>query len=140
MLSRKRRRTLLERDIMATITERPAARLSASSATVRDPLRKLRFYIRSYATSEVIATLLMCLAVFFWLSLLLDYGSFLLGLDWVRDTPRGFRAGLLGLGLLVVCFVVELRKMIKREKTPAGRHTPIGLATTYTPAAELNLS
>src|SRR2546421_13093050 len=106
---------------MATITEKPAARLSASSAKVRDPLQKLRFYIRSYATSEVITTLLMWLAVFFWLSLVLDYGSFLLGVDWVRDMPRGFRAALLGLGLLVVCFVVEIRKMIKRDKALATR-------------------
>jgi hypothetical protein len=125
---------------MATITEKPAPQLSASSAKVRDPLQKLRFYIRAYATSEVLATLLMCLAVFFWISLLLDYGSFLLGLDWVRDTPRGFRAALLGLGLLLVFFIVEIRKMIKRDKALAGRAGPISIEVSLKPNVERNLS
>jgi hypothetical protein len=107
---------------MATVTERPRTpNLVESHRKVRDPLHHLRGLIRRYVITEALTTLLICLAVCFWLGLLLDYGFFkLFGIDWVQDLPRWFRALLLGGGLLVICFVVELRKAMKIRATLAA--------------------
>src|SRR5262245_28507259 len=102
---------------MATVTQprQVVANLSDSSRKVRDPLQRLRGYIRGYVLGEALTVLLICLAAWFWIGLALDYGFFkLFGIDWTRDLPRWFRAILLGSGLLATCFVVELRKVLKR--------------------------
>src|SRR4051812_28717922 len=111
---------------MATITDRPAANLNESSRKVHDPLGRLRGYIRTYVITESLASLLLCLAVCFWAGMLLDYGSFLLGVDWVRDLPRWLRAFLLVAGLCGVAYAAELHKSLKRHPqrgtgVPAGR-------------------
>src|SRR5207302_9878697 len=82
--------------------------------------------------TEVVAVLLISLAVFFWLSLLIDYGASLIGVDWVRDLPRWFRALLLGGGLLAVCFVVEIRKSLRTRRILAEHRalTSTGVAFT----------
>jgi hypothetical protein len=103
---------------MATVTERSRTpNLVESHRKVRDPLHHLRGLIRRYVITEALTSLLISLAVCFWLGLLVDYGFFkLFGIDWVQDLPRWFRAMLLGGGLLVVAFVVELRKVLKIRK------------------------
>lgn len=101
---------------MATMTERgPRAHtLEQSHRQVRDPLQKLRGYIRRYVITQSLTTLMISLAIWFWVVLLLDFGSFFaLKFDWVQSMPRWFRALLLGLALALVCFMVELRKVIQ---------------------------
>jgi hypothetical protein len=113
---------------MATVTERPAPRvLATASSQVRDPLQRLRGYIRRYVITEALTVLLISLAVCFWVGLFLDYGSFrLFGIDWVQDLPRWFRALLLGTGLLAVVFVVELGKTMRAQMHVPVTAQPLG--------------
>lgn len=102
---------------MATITpthQSTEFSLKDSNRQVRDPLQKLRGYIRRYVITQALTTLLISLAIWFWAILLLDFGSFyLLTFDWVQSLPSWFRALLLGLALAGICFMVELRKVMK---------------------------
>lgn len=110
---------------MATVTERPRTQnLVESHRKVRDPLQHLRGLIRRYVVTEALTTLLLCVAACFWVGLLLDFASFKLGIDWVQDLPRWFRALLLGSGLLAICFVVELRKVLKIRTALTAEHVP----------------
>ncbi len=74
---------------MATIP--PPARprsLDESHQRVRSPLARLRGYIRAYVGLEGALLLVLCLAVWFWVGLALDYGFFkLFGVDWVQEWP-----------------------------------------------------
>ena len=109
---------------MATVTERPRTQnLVESHRKVRDPLQQLRGLIRRYVVTEAVTTLLLCVAIFFWVGLLLDFASFkVLGVD----LPRWFRALLLGGGLLAICFVVELRKVLKIRTALTAADVPGG--------------
>jgi hypothetical protein len=81
---------------------------------VRHPLHALRGYIRTYVTLEGAAVALIYLAVWFWVGLLLDYGTFwLFAFDWVQElnqnlpastalAVRGILLGGLAAGLLAV--------------------------------------
>ena len=72
---------------MATIT--PPARtrnLSESNQRVRSPLTRLRGYIRGYVSLEGALLLVLLLALWFWISLAIDYGAFkLFAFDWVQE-------------------------------------------------------
>src|SRR5215207_8798394 len=109
---------------MATVT-RPAARrfdLQTANRQVRDPLHKLRGYIRRYVILHAVTSLVICLAAWFWISLFLDYASFqLLTFDWVQDMPRGFRAFMTGGAIFLVWFFVEIRKIIGRHPLKKAR-------------------
>ncbi len=155
---------------MATVTRPSQARpnLAEAHQKVRSPLHRLRGYIRRYVLTEAIAALVICLAVWFWVGLLLDYGSFqgfwieqlykmdstakLFTFDWVQDLPRWFRAILTGTAIALVCFFVELRKVLatKRDKEAAPKTgfarvfvevltSPVLLASVLIPSAILYL-
>src|SRR5437868_5393653 len=82
---------------MATVTNPSRSRNLAEAHTrVRSPLARLRGYIRTYVSLEGAAILLLYLALWFWVGLLLDYGSFkAFTVDWVQDLPWGFRCTVL---------------------------------------------
>lgn len=99
---------------MATASPRPRRDVNDSQRRCRHPLQKLRGYIRFYLSAEGIATVVIFLALWFWIGLLLDWGVFkLFTWDWVEKIPWAVRlVGLLVLsaalaGLLV--FRVALR-------------------------------
>src|SRR5438874_2667182 len=95
---------------MATIT--PPARtrnLSESNQRVRSPLARLRGYIRGYVSLEGALLLVLLLALWFWISLAIDYGAFkLFTLDWVQEWPWAVRLVLLVLLTAGVATAVSL--------------------------------
>src|SRR5262245_35428622 len=105
---------------MATVSERPRDRmLTESNRRVHDPLKRLRGYIRRYVITQLLLLLATCLAVCFWLGMLIDYGVFrLFGVDFVHDLPRWFRALGLGIALLAVFFFTEGIKALKVQARP----------------------
>jgi len=94
---------------MATFTPHPRTRtLVESQAHVRHPLQRVRGTIRTYVGLEGAALLLTLLALWFWVTFVLDFGPFrVLGWDWVQETYRPIRA--FSLGWLFLCAVVVLR-------------------------------
>src|SRR5256885_1710255 len=71
---------------MATATTKPLFDRSTMDRRVRHPLQALRGYIRTYVLLEGLAVALLYLALWFWIGLLLDYGTFwLLSFDWVQE-------------------------------------------------------
>ena len=53
---------------------------------MRSPLERLRGFIRLYVALEGAALLCAFLAVWFWFTLVMDYGFFkVFGLDWVQE-------------------------------------------------------
>jgi hypothetical protein len=94
---------------MATITpRRPARNLIESQRRVHSPLERIRGTIRTYVGLEGAALLLTLVALWFWISFVLDFGPFrLLDWDWVQEVSRPVRA--LSLGWLFLCGVILLR-------------------------------
>ena len=98
---------------MATVTTRPFDR-PALDRRVRHPLQALRGYIRTYVSLEGAAVALIYMALWFWIGLLLDYGTFrLFAFDWIQELNqnvpestativRVVLLGILGAGLLAV--------------------------------------
>lgn len=100
---------------MATAT-RPTAPFNReeSQRNLRHPLERLRGYIRFYVSAEGLAVLLLYLALWFWIGLALDYGSFrLFRWDWVQRLPWSFRAVLLG-GLIAGLLAVVATRVLLR--------------------------
>jgi hypothetical protein len=106
---------------MATATPRPIDR-PALDRRVRHPLQALRGYIRTYVVLEGAAIALIYLALWFWIGVLLDYGTFkLFAFDWIQELNqnlptstativRGVLLAILLVGLLaVVAAMVFLR-------------------------------
>src|SRR6516165_10178973 len=100
---------------MATITTPTRSRnLAEAHHRVRNPLEKLRKYIRGYVTLEGAAVFVMYLALWFWIGLLLDYGFFkLFGIDWVQKLPWGFRAFVLCVLTAGVVALVALKVLTR---------------------------
>jgi hypothetical protein len=101
---------------MATITPpAPARDLVESQRHVRHPLERIRGTIRTYVGLEGVALLLTLLALWFWVTFVLDFGPFrALELDWVQDVPyRWVRA--LVLGWFFLLGVVALRSDLIRR-------------------------
>jgi hypothetical protein len=90
---------------------------------VRDPLGRLRRYIRGYVLLEGLAVLVIYLALWFWVGLLVDYGVFrAFTVDWVQELPRGFRAALLAilaLGLLTLLVVTVFTRLFREFRDAA---------------------
>src|SRR5581483_1490009 len=122
---------------MATVTEpKRTARgnLSEASRKVRDPLRRLRVYIRTYVITESMTFLVISLAFLFWLGVALDYGVFkLFGVDWVATLPRWMRSVLLGGGVLATLYFVEIRKLLRKPDPLAAAAAPAGGPVASTP-------
>jgi hypothetical protein len=80
---------------MATITPPTPQRLAASQQKVRDPLQRLRQYIRLYVSLEGAAVLVLYLALWFWIGLAVDYGFFkAFSIDWAQEElPYKFTLG-----------------------------------------------
>jgi hypothetical protein len=102
---------------MATVT--PPARRDMADARrrVRDPLDRLRGYIRTYVSLEGAAVVGIYLALWFWIGLALDFGAFkLFGVDWVQSFPWGFRCGalvVLAAGLLAAVGLNVVTRLLR---------------------------
>jgi hypothetical protein len=95
---------------MATITPpAPSRNLVESQQRVRHPLERIRGTIRTYVGLEGAALLITLVALWFWVSFVLDFGPFrAFEWDWVQDVPyRWARA--LALGGFFLCAVILLR-------------------------------
>lgn len=94
---------------MATVTTRIRPfDLGEAHRRVRSPLERLRGFIRLYVAMEGMALLCTFLAVWFWFTLVMDYGIFkVFGLDWVQEFPRWARA--MALGTFFACVVAVLQ-------------------------------
>lgn len=107
---------------MATIspksTPNPTTQsLAKSHQSVRSPLHALRGKIRRYVIFESLTSLLLSLAIAFWVLVALDLGSYLaFTFDWVDWFPTWFRGIVLGLTVGLVCFFVELYKVAKLKR------------------------
>jgi hypothetical protein len=100
---------------MATVTasKQPHTGI-APRERVQHPLRRLRGIIRMYVCLEALGIAVLFATLWFWISLIIDYGFFqLTGVDWVQVVPRGFRAVLLVV-LAAGLVAVVIRKMLLR--------------------------
>jgi hypothetical protein len=109
---------------MATAATPTRSRNLAEAHTrVRSPLARLRGYIRTYVSLEGAAVLLVYLALWFWIGLLLDYGSFkAFTVDWVQDLPWSFRCGVLVLlvsGLLAAVALKVVTRLVREFRDVA---------------------
>src|SRR5262249_11470387 len=99
---------------------------------VRHPLDALRGYIRSYITFEGLGIALLYLALWFWIGLALDYGSYaLFGFDWVQEPGeraqgqstdiilRGVLLALLISGLIALVVWKVLWRLTREFSDPA---------------------
>ncbi|MFL5330391.1 MAG: hypothetical protein ACJ8C4_15930 [Gemmataceae bacterium] len=104
---------------MANLLDEPVAR----QTDVQHPLTRLGGAIRRYVAIEGAAAVGMFLALWFWLGLAADFGSFkLFNWDWVQEWPRSFR-GVLLVGLSVGLLGVVIFKLVRRltvDFAPAG--------------------
>ena len=81
---------------------------------ITSPLARLRGIIRRYVVIESLLAVGLFLAVWFWLAMLVDYGTFkLFTFDWVTDAPKTLRTiALILAGTLLAAIVVS--KMLLR--------------------------
>ena len=101
---------------MTTITTPPLLIRNETRRRVGHPLERLRGYIRTYLAAEGLAVLILCLALVFWLGLLVDYGAFkAFAVDWVQELPHILRALLLGMLYVATLAVIQLFRMIGQE-------------------------
>src|SRR6516162_241554 len=99
---------------MATITTpvRPFD-LGEAHRRVRSPLARLSGYIRLYVALEGAALFCAFFAVWFWFTLVMDYGLFkLFGWDWVQSAPRLVRGAVLGAFFAVVVAVLQFPTLL----------------------------
>src|SRR5262245_15728406 len=100
-------------DPMATTLESPSTEAHADPRVLH-PLRKLRGMIRTFVSIDGLLTVLLFLAVWFWIGLLLDYGVFkIFTFDWVQEAPRDVRVWVLRLVLIALAGVVAF-KIVRR--------------------------
>lgn len=111
---------------MATVTtpttpRRPINR-AETDRRVRHPLQALRGYIRAYVMLQGAAVGLLFLALWFWIGLVLDYGSFcLFGFDWLKrltnaaglETARGMQIFFLVILVLGLIGVVTMKVLLR---------------------------
>src|SRR5438128_3369793 len=99
---------------------------------VRHPLQALRGYIRRYVTLEGAGVALFYLALWFWIGLILDFGSYwLFGFDWVKEfsklaqgkstdvVVRGLLLAVLVGGLLAVVIWKIVLRLTREFSDPA---------------------
>ena len=107
---------------MAIVTP-PKRTLVEAQQVVRHPLERVRGTIRTYVALEGTALLLILLALWFWVTFVLDFAPFrLFGWDWVQveEISRPVRA--LSLGCLFLCAVALMRAgLIGRVFGPEAR-------------------
>src|SRR5260370_28097566 len=110
---------------MAIVTNPPpqAWNRDESQRRVEHPLQRLRGYIRSYVSLEGVLILGLYLALWFWISLTLDYGFFkAFGVDWVQVLPLEFRGVVLALltaGLLALVAYKVLFRLFREFRNSA---------------------
>src|SRR5262245_48824001 len=74
---------------MATATPHRPINRDVLQRRVRHPLQSLRGYIRWYVILEGAGVALLFIALWFWIGLVLDWGSFeLFGFDWVYELGK----------------------------------------------------
>jgi hypothetical protein len=116
----------METDMSTTAAPRRAFDHHESQRRVSHPLQTLRKYIRAYVLLEGLAIALLFLAAWYWLGLLIDYGSFrLFAFDWLQELrdlgsdaadPRQV-LGVLGFGFSVLFGIVAMVWIARRTRT-----------------------
>jgi hypothetical protein len=130
------------------MTEPPAQSWNRddSQRRVEHPLQRLRGYIRSYVGAEGLLILSLYLALWFWISLSIDYGFFkVFGVDWVQVLPLGFRGVVLFLlvsGLVALVTYKMLFRLFREFRNSAlalvlERRYPAELGDRLITAVEL---
>src|SRR5262245_9985297 len=107
---------------MATVTSPKRSRtIVEAQQTVRHPLDRVRGIIRTYVGLEGAALLITLLALWFWVTFVLDFGPFRAGgWDWVQETPRWARALSLGCFFLTGVVVLRMSLIIRLYGTEVG--------------------
>jgi hypothetical protein len=109
---------------MATITTRAAPfDLGEAHRRVRSPLARLSGYIRTYVALEGAALFCAFFAVWFWFTLVMDYGLFkLFGWDWVQSFSglRWPRAITLGAFFALVVAVLQFPTLLPAVAREVG--------------------
>jgi hypothetical protein len=102
---------------MATVDKTSRVRnVAEASRRVRDPLQKLRGYIRLYVSLEAAAIAILFVAACFWISLALDYGAFkipFLSIDWVQKLHWSVRVALLVVFVLFLLAIIASKAVIR---------------------------
>ena len=117
---------------MATVTTPLKVNRPELQRRVRHPLRSLRGYIRWYVTLEGLGIAILYLALWFWIGMLLDWGSFeIFGFDWILELKtlaagentdhvvRVFILGALIAGLATLVIWKVLFRFMKEFSDPA---------------------
>src|SRR5437868_10886496 len=92
--------------------------LNEAQRKIRHPLDRLRTWIRGYVTVEGALVLVLYLALWFWIGVILDYGTFkLFDYDWVQDMPWAVRAVVLILLVAGLLAAVTLKVLRSEEHT-----------------------
>lgn len=115
---------------MATVTPPQSGTPSSSpvNARIRDPLEKLRGYIRTYVSLEGAAVLLLYLALWFWIGLALDFGFFkLFKVDWVQVFEDAFSVRVVVLLALVAGLLAMVAVKIVFRLTREFRDSALAL-------------
>src|SRR5262249_39596645 len=89
--------------------------LSQDHGRIRSPLARLRKFIAGYVSLEGVTLLGLFLALWFWIGLLLDYGSFrLFLLDWVQwDQSRWMRGTVLVSAVLALLALLVITVLLR---------------------------
>lgn len=96
---------------MATATLPPT---TSDRASVLNPLERLRGIIRTYVLLEGLASVGIFLALWFWIGIAADFGSFkALDFDWVQGFPMWLRAGFL-IAMLAALAILIARRLVRR--------------------------
>lgn len=85
---------------------------------ISSPLSRLRGIIRRYVVIESALAVGLFLALWFWLTMLIDYGTFrLFTFDWVLEAPKAMRAIALiaGISLLLALVITKMIIRLTRD-------------------------
>jgi hypothetical protein len=116
---------------MATVTPARPFNRAEADRRVRHPLQAVRGSIRRYVTLEGLSLTVLYLALWFWIGMALDYGTFyLLHFDWIKELDRGasetasfwtraFLLALLAGGLAFVVVSKVVRRLTREFSDPA---------------------
>lgn len=107
---------------MATVAPERPRNLQQDHQKVRSPLSRLRSYIWTYVCVEGVAVAILFMVVAFWVSLLLDYGTFkALTLDWVQLMRWGWGTiflTVLAAGVVAILVRKILLRLFKEFREP----------------------
>src|SRR5262245_24789750 len=98
---------------MATITAVEREPVHVPEARLTNPLNRLSWMIRTYVVIEGLATCAIVVALWFWVTLFLDWASYgVLNFDYVRDGDAGGWVKVIYRGIFIAGLVIALAYVI----------------------------